>query len=460
MSFRKVIFWLHLAAGVVCGLVIGIMSFTGAALAFEKEIIAWAERDARQVVPPAPGAARLSVDEIMRRLAAAQPAVRPASLIFSSDPEAPIAIGAGRSATAYINPYTAEVRESQAVRTRAFMQTMNSWHRWLGQEGEHRNLARAITGACNFAFLALGVTGLYLWWPRSWSARAVRAISLFNFRLRGKARDFNWHNVIGLWSAPVLIVLTATALPMSYTWAGDLIYRLTGTEAPAPGGGGGGGPGVAIFPPVELPKPPEGAQPVDYEALLAAARQEAPHWDQLTLRLSGAAGGRGGGGAGAAGASGRGGVRGGRGAGAPGGRGEGQAGEGRGRGRGMNDAGATSAPGGGGQGNSSQPQPVTIVVRESGSWPRTATTTLTLDPYTGAVLRRDGFADQNLGRQVRSWTRFLHTGEALGPLGQLLAGLASFGGCVLMYTGFALAWRRFFGRRTPAPESVPAASRG
>lgn len=126
----------------------------------------------------------------------------------------------------------------------------------------------------------------------------------------------------------------------------------------------------------------------------------------------------------------------------------------------MNDAGATSAPGGGGQGNSSQPQPVTIVVRESGSWPRTATTTLTLDPYTGAVLRRDGFADQNLGRQVRSWTRFLHTGEALGPLGQLLAGLASFGGCVLMYTGFALAWRRFFGRRTPAPESVPAASRG
>lgn len=457
MSFRKVIFWAHLVAGVVCGLVIGIMSFTGAALAFEKEIIAWAERDARQVAPPAPGAARLSVDEIMKRLAAAQPAVRPASLIFSPDPEAPIAIGAGRSATAYINPYTAEVREGQAVRTRAFMQTMNSWHRWLGQEGEHRNLARAITGACNFAFLILGVTGLYLWWPRAWSARAVRAISLFNFRLRGKARDFNWHNVIGLWSAPVLIVLTATALPMSYTWAGDLIYRLTGTEAPAPGGGGGGGPGVAISPPVELPKPPEGAQPLGYDALLAAAQKEAPHWDQMTLRLSGIAGGRGGGGRpGTVGAGGRGGGR--------GGRGGGPGGEGRGRGRGMGDAnasGATSTPAvGSGQGNSAQPQPVTIAVRESGSWPRTATTTLTLDPYTAVVLRRDGFADQNLGRQVRSWTRFLHTGEALGPLGQLVAGLASFGGCVLMYTGFALAWRRFFSRRTPAPVTAQAATRG
>lgn len=462
MSFRQVIFWAHLVAGVVCGLVIGIMSFTGTALAFEKETIAWAERDARHVVPPAPGAARLSVDEIMQRLAVAQPAIRPASLIFSPDPDAPIAIGAGRSATAYINPYTAEVHEGQAVRTRAFMQTMNSWHRWLGQEGEHRNLARAITGACNFAFLALGITGLYLWWPRGWTARAVRAISLFNFRLRGKARDFNWHNVIGLWSAPVLIVLTATALPMSYTWAGDLINRLSGTEAPAQGGGGGG-PGVAISPPVELPKPPDGARPLGYDALLAAAQKEAPQWNQLTLRLSGAAGGRGGGGGGGPGfrgAGGRGEGRGGEGrAGGRGGRGSGQ--EGGGRGRGTGDAG-TMANGaqGGSQGNSGQPQPVTIAIREAGSWPRTATTTLTLDPYTGAVLRREGFADQALGRQVRSWTRFLHTGEALGPLGQLVAGLASFGGCVLIYTGFALAWRRFFGRRAPAPVSAPVASRG
>jgi uncharacterized iron-regulated membrane protein len=123
------------------------------------------------------------------------------------------------------------------------------------------------------------------------------------------------------------------------------------------------------------------------------------------------------------------------------------------------NAGAAAAANAG-QGNSSQPQPVTIALRESGSWPRTATTTLTLDPYTGSVLRRDGFADQNLGRQVRSWTRFLHTGEALGPLGQLVAGLASVGGCVLMYTGFALAWRRFFGRRVPASVAAEVASRG
>ena len=40
MSFRKIIFWLHLIAGVVAGVIILIMSVTGVAIAFEKQTIA------------------------------------------------------------------------------------------------------------------------------------------------------------------------------------------------------------------------------------------------------------------------------------------------------------------------------------------------------------------------------------------------------------------------------------
>ncbi|MBE2212367.1 MAG: PepSY domain-containing protein, partial [Opitutaceae bacterium] len=101
------------------------------------------------------------------------------------------------------------------------------------------------------------------------------------------------------------------------------------------------------------------------------------------------------------------------------------------------------------------PQPLTVTVREAGSWPRTATTTLTLNPFTGNVLRSEGFADLSTARQVRSWTRFLHTGQALGWGGQLVAGLACLGALFLVYTGFALSWRRFFAkRRVPAPSTV------
>ena len=41
--------------------------------------------------------------------------------------------------------------------------------------------------------------------------------------------------------------------------------------------------------------------------------------------------------------------------------------------------------------------------------------------------------------------------EALGALGQAVAALASLGGCVLVYTGFALAWHRWRRWRNPPP---------
>ena len=70
------------------------------------------------------------------------------------------------------------------------------------------------------------------------------------------------------------------------------------------------------------------------------------------------------------------------------------------------------------------------------------------DPHPGraataAVVKWEPFAGYNLGRTIRSWVRPVHTGEAGGPIGQFIAALASAGGAVLVYTGLALAWRRF-----------------
>ena len=69
--------------------------------------------------------------------------------------------------------------------------------------------------------------------------------------------------------------------------------------------------------------------------------------------------------------------------------------------------------------------------------------TLTLDRATGEVVRYEAFEDQSLGRRLRSISRFAHTGEVLGIPGQTIAGLATAGGAVLVWTGLALAWRRW-----------------
>jgi uncharacterized iron-regulated membrane protein len=317
---------------------------------------------------------------------AAFPDARPASIIVQNDPNEAVAFSAGRSGGHYVNPYTGEVRQPKSSAMNTFMREMVEWHRYLNFQGDvSRPRGKWINGVFNLAFCVLAITGLYLWMPRSWSWRSIRPIVWFRQNSTGKARDFNWHNAIGFWTAPVLIVLTLTAVPISFRWGGSLIYTLTGTPAPSGGGAGPGGAGASQTT-IVVPTPAPGAKPLSQDALFAAVQRLIPEWKTITVRLNGA--GR-----------------------------------------------ATGAA------------PVTLTVRERSTWPRTATTTVTLNPYTAEILQRTGYGEMNAAQQVRSWTRFLHTGEALGWAGQLVAGIACLGGVFLVYTGFALSWRRFFGPR-------------
>jgi len=67
---------------------------------------------------------------------------------------------------------------------------------------------------------------------------------------------------------------------------------------------------------------------------------------------------------------------------------------------------------------------------------------LTLDRRTGEVSKWEPFSSYTLGRRLRSYLRFAHTGEVFGLAGQTAAGLASAGGALLVWTGLSLAWRR------------------
>jgi uncharacterized iron-regulated membrane protein len=202
----------------------------------------WADRGKLRSDPP-PCGNRLSVSELLRavqRQRAELPAN--ATLTLRSDPREPAEIRMGRESVVYVNLYSGHVLAGGSPGTRAFFQKMIAWHRWLGVEGPGRAAAKAITGACNLAFLVLIASGSYLWIPRWWSWQAVRQVAWFRMNLSGKARDFNWHNVFGIWTFVPLFFIVLCAAPMSYSLANDLIYRMTDSEPPrAPGGRNGGG---------------------------------------------------------------------------------------------------------------------------------------------------------------------------------------------------------------------------
>jgi uncharacterized iron-regulated membrane protein len=390
---RSTVFWIHLACGVLVGLVVLMMSVTGVILTYERQILAWAE--ARTFPAPARNAQRLALEELVAAAKLRRPEFTPTTIMVRNDPNAPVTLGAGRASSLLADPHSGEVRDPGAQGLRSFFSAVTGWHRWFNATGENRAVARAITGASNLGFLFLILSGVYLWLPRIFKWAAFKARLLFNAKATtAKARDFNWHHVFGIWSAIPLVVVVATATVFYYPWANDLVYLSVGEQPPPRAAGGGGGPAPA--PSETHAQGGTAIHRLGYDALLARAAEQGD-WRTLTLTIP-------------------------------------------------TEVAAETVRIGIDQGNGGQPH-----LRH----------TLTLDASTGAVAAWAPFSSQTTGQKARSWIRFLHTGEALGLIGQTIAGLVSFTSILMVWTGFALAYRRLVQpllrrRRAamPTPEAV------
>jgi uncharacterized iron-regulated membrane protein len=378
---RKTFFWLHLTAGVIAGLVILLMSATGVLLAFEKQIVSFAERDLRVTVDEARGKA-LPLSRIVAAAVVAAPDAKPSNIVVRSDLFAPVTVVFGRERTLLVNPYTGTVLGEGARGLRAFFGANESLHRWLAMKGENRDRGKAVTGASNLTFLFIVLSGLVIWIPRRFTRSAFRNATLFRRGLRGRARDFNWHHVLGIWAFVPLVAIVFSAVVISYPWASRLVYRAFGSTPPKqqqPGGNerGGGKLDLAAL-----------------DRLSAVARTEAgrvaPGWKSLSLRLP------------------------------------------------------LSAKG-----------PVSFALDEGNGTRPDQRSQLMIDPSSARLVEHKTYAQQEAGQQARAWLRWIHTGEAGGLAGQLVAMLASAAAVVLVYTGLALALRRFARtlRGTPATAS-------
>lgn len=382
MSFRKILFWVHLSAGCVAGLVIFVMSVTGVLLAFERQINT--SVDNRFHVTSG-GSRQMPLEELASKVN--PEAKQPPTITIRAAAGAPLEFGYGRERTLFVDPANGNVLGEASRSTRAFFSSMERIHRSLGSE-MRSGPGRPITGACNLLFLFLVVSGLYLWFPKKWTMQYVRPALWFRGRLRGRARDWNWHNTIGFWCAIPLFFVVLSGVIMSYQWANNLLYQLTGTEAPAPGqreGGGPGGPGQrgsGQRPPRRRSQNEASLQHAQsLEALLAVAKRQNSDWKSISFRLPS-----------------------------------------------ESERAVTFSLD---SGNGGQPQKRSQV---------------TVERSTGKVVRSEGFSTYNTGRKLRTIARFLHTGEVLGLGGQIVAALASLGGAFLVWTGISLALRRLAAR--------------
>ncbi len=383
LTFHRSIFWAHLIAGILAGIVILSMAVTGLMISYETQIMDWANRGMR-VTPPAPDAPRLDVETLVAKVKETKPGLNPSGITWKADPTMPVTLSVGREGTFYANPYTGAFLGEQNHAVHDFFHAATDWHRFLTGTGLPKEVGKAITGAGCLVFGILLVSGIYLWWPKHWRWVNVKAVILFNRRLKGRARDWNWHNVFGFWTSFPMLLVILTGLIMSYSWANQLLFAATGNVPPPPraagGPGGGGGGGRPAGPPPSL---------AGLEPLLAQARQQVPDWASLSLRMP-------------------------------------------------------QKPG----------EPFPIMVDRGGRGEVHRRTMLNLDVAQGKVSTSpDDFTQVNKGRQLRFVARFLHTGELFGVVGQTVAALCAVAAIMLVWTGFALAWRRFFGKKAAVASS-------
>jgi uncharacterized iron-regulated membrane protein len=371
ISFRKALFWLHLAVGVTAGIVILSMTVSGLLIVYEKQVTAWAEHGARRVEVPE-GVVRLEIETLLAKVREARPEARVIQVVAYADPAAATQISLPKDEILFADPYTGKITGYGNKTLRGVVQFIIRWHRWFALEGKGKEIGENVTGAAALAFFGLTLTGLFLWMPKRWSWRSVKTIIAFDSRLTGKNRDWNWHNVIGFWCAPVLLLVTSTGAIMAYPWANDLLYKMAGTEPPprrkAEASGGR--------------REREAAAPdwTGLNPLWASAEKQVPGWNFISHKLG------------------------------------------------------------------SGPSPAVFIIdRGNGARPDLRAQ-LTLNRETGAVEKWETYESLPRGRQWRNWVRWLHTGEAGGWVGQTIALLAAAGGAVLVWTGLALSWRRFFGR--------------
>ncbi len=384
MPFRKVIFWIHLIAGVLVGVPVVIMSATGIAIAFEAEILDYIDRDQLAVQVPS-GGSRKPLAELTAGALRQHPEFTPTLFVVPRDARSAYVFRAGREGLLYVDPYTGVASVPQSTGAHDVLHELESWHRTLGLEGERQAAGKLLNGVANLALLLLCVTGLYLWFPRKWTKTALRPVLVFVRTKGSKARDFNWHHVFGFWGLPVLSVVVASAVVFSFEWAHRLVFTLAGEEAPA-----ARGPGMLSVPTVGVPVPSEGMTLLTHDQVLARVAPLFPDHEAILFEAHAPA-------------------------------------------PESVDGTATHA--------AVAPMPVVVMIPDIFS--THGRVPLQVDPYRGTVLSTTRFADYSPGIQARVWLRFLHTGDVFGMVGKSIATLATFGSLVLVYTGIALTFRRF-----------------
>lgn len=238
-AFREVHLWL----GLVCGLVVIVVCFSGTVYVYNTELRELASPELYRLKASESGSAMQTEDLISavenatgaRLVALRIPAEAGRTWQFTMRKEGE----EGRGTTYAVNPYTAEIVgniTATQTGTSEFLRSMFSLHRWLLLDrieepifGElpNRKLGSYVTGTATILFTLGLLTGLVIWFPsklKSWKQGLV-----IKYNANWKRINHDLHNTLAFYSFIFLLLMGLTGPQWSFEWYRTGLRKTLGT---------------------------------------------------------------------------------------------------------------------------------------------------------------------------------------------------------------------------------------
>lgn len=219
---RKIILKIHLWLGLGTGLVVFIVSITGALYCFAPEL--------QQLTQPyrsvaiknerfLPASELIAIaekqipDKKVNRLYYGQPNKSAYALFFDKD---------GYYYTVFMNPYDGTVLKTKNMRKDFYTIILYLHFTLLIPYGQE------IVGWSTLIFFVMIVSGIILWWPRNRAAKKARFI--IKWGTSPKRLNYDLHNVLGFYSSWILLFTVFTGLMWAFDGFATAVYKMTGEK--------------------------------------------------------------------------------------------------------------------------------------------------------------------------------------------------------------------------------------
>ncbi|MFT4032281.1 MAG: PepSY-associated TM helix domain-containing protein [Siphonobacter sp.] len=197
----------HLYLGIGAGLIVSIIGLTGSILVFQDEIDEALNPDLFVVLRQQ---RKLPFDEIIPILQHKYPKLKVNYLYNEFDTRTYVLYDPDTKDQTFINPYTAEIT-GKRLHTSSFIGFVTELHRTLLIPV----IGQYIVGLSALILLILTISGLRLWIPKKW--KHFKANLTVNFKANFKRQNYDWHNVLGFYSAPVVSLLSLTGFCITFS---------------------------------------------------------------------------------------------------------------------------------------------------------------------------------------------------------------------------------------------------